>query len=288
MNWFLLAGLVFGPLLLARFPRLKPAPTGIEVRPFAPKLDMEVLIDASPDDPSVKPLVASLTGARPQPASIVIEPGATATGKHAMAVQIDPNVVFATPEALDRIAAALEKSPRLAVFPWQKTSSRVEALSTFFVLASAMTIGTPAKRYPTGLQAWKAGSTGRARVFAGGHVVAEKRFHGGVKEIVDGWSQRIANTRAADPASLLLTIAFFYSITSIAVRFAADPTMLNFGMYAAAVFAISLSIRQVGKFARLATAIYPLTLLFFYAIALRTSLTLRGQRAKAARSANDS
>lgn len=286
MNWYLLAGLVFGPLLLARFPRLKPAPTGIEVRPFAPKLDMEVLIDASPDDPAVKPLIASITGARPQPASVVVEPGAVATGKHAMAVQIDPNVVFATPEALDRIAAALETSPRLAVFPWQKTSSRVEALSTFFVLAAAMTIGRPAVRYPAELQAWKLNSTGRAKVFLGGHVVAEKRVHGGFKEIVDGWSQRIANTRAADPASLLLTIAFFYAITSVAVRFAMTPSLTNFGMYAAAVLAISVSIRQVGKFARLATAIYPLTLLFFYAIALRTSLTLRAQRARGRKTAS--
>lgn len=286
MNWYLLAGLLFGPLLLARFPRLKPAPTGIEVRPFAPKLDMEVLIDASPDDPAVKPLIASITGARPQPASVVVEPGATATGAHAMAVQIDPHVVFATPEALDRIAAALETSPRLAVYPWQKTSKRTEALSTFFVLGAMMTIGRPAVRYPAELQAWKLGSTGRAKVFAGGHVVAEKRFDGGVKDIADGWSARIANTRAADPASLLLTIAFFYSLTSIAVRFAMNPSLVNFGMYAAAVLAISVSIRQVGKFARLATAIYPLTLLFFYAIALRTSLTLRAQRARGRKTAS--
>ena len=277
---------------------LKPAPGGIVVRPDAPKLDMEVLIDASPDDATVKPLVASLTGARPQPASIVIEPGAVATSRHAIAVQIEPHVVLATPEALDRIATALQDAPRLAVFPWQKTSTRVEALSAFFVLASAMTngafsvlagIGTQARRYPSGLQAWLTGvtgggSTGKVKVFGGGHVVAEKRFDGGFREILDGWTARIANTRAADPAALLLTIAFFYVITYNPVRLFVDPSWATFGWYAASVFAISLCIRQVGKFARLATALYPVTLLFFYIVALRASLTLRSQRAKAARS----
>lgn len=294
MNLFLLAGLALGPLLLARIAHLKPAPTGIVVRPDAPKLDMEVVIDASPDDAAVKPLIASLTGQRPQPKSVVVEPGAEPTGKCAMTVVVEPQVVFATPEALDRIAAALQKDSRLAVYPWQKTSSRGEALSTFFVLASAMTngafsllagIGTEARRYPTGLQAYRAGSSGKAKVFGGGHVIAEKRFHGGVKEQIDGWTNRMALARAADPAALLLTIAFFYAITSVAVRFFANPGWTTFGMYAAAVFAISLCIRQVGKFARLATALYPLTLLFFFAIALRASLTMRAQRAKAAKAA---
>ena len=295
MNWVLLAGLALGPLLLARMAHLKPAPGGIVVSPTAPKLDMEVVVDSSPDNPVVKPLVASLTGMRPQPTSIVIEEGATPTGQASMTVVVEPQVVFATPEALDRIAAALVDSPRLAVFPWQKTSSRVEALSTFFVLASTMTngafsllagIGTMARRYPSGLQAWRAGSTGAAKVFGGGHVIAERRFEGGLRDIVDGWSRRIANMRAADPAALLLTIAFFYAITSCAIRLFIDPSWANFGLYAASVFAISLCIRQVGKFARLATAFYPVTLLFFYVIAIRASLTLRSQRARGKKTAS--
>ena len=180
------------------------------------------------------------------------------------------------------------------MYPWQKTASRCEALSTFFVLASAMTngafslfagIGTEARRYPTGLQAYRAGSSGKAKVFGGGHVVAERGSTAASQELIDGWTRASPRARAADPAALLLTIAFFYAITSIAVRFLANPSWATFGLYAAAVFAISLCIRQVGKFARLATAVYPVTLLFFFVIAVRASLTMRATRAKAAKAA---
>ena len=80
-----------------------------------------------------------------------------------MLVSIEPTVTLASPEALDRIAAALRSDTIVAVYPWQRTAKRYEALSTFFVLASAMTTGAftvfgrapkPA-RVPTGWCAMK-------------------------------------------------------------------------------------------------------------------------------------
>jgi len=273
-----LAELVLGPLLLARIPQLKPAPTGIVVRPDAPKLDMTVVLhgDAA---------VPSLTGQRPQPANT-----------KGTVVEVDESVVFATPEALDRIAAALDEDPTrpIAVYPWQKTVKRYEALSTFFVLASMMSTGAftvlgsrlkPA-RIPTGLRAARANAAGAPRVFGGGHVVAERKYADGVGDLVAGWTDRIVNARAAHPLALLLTIIYFVGAASVAIRLFSNPTWAHFGWYTAYVLSLSICIRQVGKFARLAAALYPITLAFFIVIALRASLTMRGQRARGARAAS--
>lgn len=295
MDWFTLTELVLGPLLLARVPHLRPSPGGIVVSPTAPALDMTIVIDAEPHDPALAPFVATLTGQRPPPADVVIEPGAVAPTGTAMVVTVEPDVTFASPEALDRIAAALDQEPDrpLAVYPWQKTAKRYEALSTFFVLASAMTTGAftvlgPAlkpARLPTALIATKVGASGPTRVFGGGHIVAERKYPNGVGGLVDGWTQRIVNARAAQPLALLVTIVFFYGATATGVRMIANPSWNHFGWYAAYVFSISLCLRQVGKFARLGAAVYPLTLAFFFFIALRASLTVRGQRARGGRAA---
>ena len=129
----------------------------------------------------------------------------------------------------------------------------------------------------------KTGATGPGRVFGGGHIVAERRFPNGVRELLDGWTRRIVDTRAAHPLALLCTIAFFYGAAATAVRLFADPSWAHFWWYAAFVFAISLCLRQVGKFARLATAIYPVTLACFFVVAARASFKLRSHRARAAR-----
>jgi hypothetical protein len=143
--------------------------------------------------------------------------------------------------------------------------------------------GFKTRRRPDGLVARRRDFTGEARVYGGGHIVAERRYPNGVGELVDGWTRRIQSTRAAHPFALLLTIVYFYGAAVTAVRLAADPTWAHFGWYAAYVFSLSICIRQLGKFARLATLLYPVTLAFFFAIALRASLTLRGQRARGAR-----
>lgn len=277
MDFVALAGLVLGPLLLARVPQLKPAPGGIVVSPTAPQLDMNFVGPAG-----------EITGQRPQPS---MREGAD------MLVTMEPTVTFASPEALDRIAAALAEEPDrpIAVYAWQKSAKRYEALSMFFLLASAMTNGAftivgralkPA-RLPTALTATKTGAAGPTRVFGGGHIVAERRFPGGVGELTNGWIERLQNARTAHPLGLLFTIVFFYGATATAVRFIADPSWNTFGWYAAYVFSISLCLRQVGKFARLATAIYPVTLLFFFVIAVRASFGLRAQRVRGARTLSD-
>ena len=121
MDVVTLAELVLGPLMLARVPTLPPAPGGIVVDPQAPTLDMRVV--AAP---------GTTTSQRPQP---------NMSDTAALVVTIEPTVTLASPEALDRVAAALDQYPIIAVYPWQKSAKRYEALSTFFVLASAMTTG---------------------------------------------------------------------------------------------------------------------------------------------------
>ena len=233
---FLIVGLTLGPLLLARFPRLGPAPGGIVVSPTAPKLDMRVVYDAS--DARSKPLVATLTGQRPQPAN------AEDTD---VVVTIEPQVQLATPEALDRIAAALEREAAIAVFPWQKTS-RAQAFSSYVALFDGMTL-----RHPTGLVARRA--PGSPRKYLGGHVVAEHP------------AARRSGPR--EPLAVLGAMVFFAAAALAAIQLVVDPSWANVGWYAAAVFSTSLCIRQVGKYARLATLVYPVALLYFVASRLR-------------------
>jgi hypothetical protein len=272
-----LVELVLGPLLLARVPTLRPAPGGIVVSPTARELDMEVV---APEGTNL-----GLVQQRPQPAFVT----QTDAGNGSIVVEAQQYVQLPSPEALDRIAAAVADDGAVAIYPWHKTAKRYEALSTFFVLASAMTngafsvFGLKTRRRPDSLVARRRDYTGDARVYGGGHIVAERRYPGGVGELVAGWTQRIQNTRAAHPLALLLTIAYFYGAAVTAVRFISDPTWAHFGWYAAYVFSISICIRQLGKFARLATVLYPVTLAFFFAISLRASLTMRGQRARGAK-----
>jgi hypothetical protein len=243
LTLLLVVGLLLGPLLLARLPKLPPAPGGIVVSPTAPPLDMRVVIKGDADDPQVKPLVASLTGQRPQPSNHA-DAGALVT--------IEPQVQLATPEALDRIAAELERHPHIAVFPWQKATERSDALGTFVALFDAMTISraTP----PTGLVARRAGDQSPPRVYLGGHVVAERPTS--------------RPNMASSPLPLLGALVFLAAVTIAATQLLLDPSWVHVGWYAAAVFSTSVCIRQIGKYARLATLVYPVTLAYFVAVTL--------------------
>jgi hypothetical protein len=226
----LLVGLVLGPVLLARLPRLPAAPGPIVVSPSA-KVDLTVLVDGQPAElPTQRPLPSNTGGPT---------------------VTMAPTVQLATPEALLRVATALEDNPAIAVYPWRKTATRKEALATFFVLYEAMTMARSAP--PTAFVARRpdASDDTAPKVYLGGHIVAER--------IATGWAAR--DTRE-HPLALVLTVAFFVACALCAIRFALDPSWATFGTYAAAVFAISLCLRQVGKFARLATIVYPVTLLY--------------------------
>jgi hypothetical protein len=232
----LLVGLLLGPLMLARLPRLPVAPGDVVVSPFA-KVDLTVLVDGQPAElPTQRPLPANTGGPT---------------------VVMAPTVQLATPEALLRVATALEDNPVIAVYPWRKTASRKEAFATFFVLYEAMTMAPSAP--PTAFVARRPDAADDAvpKVYLGGHVVAER--------IATGWDKQ--ETRE-QPLALVLTIAFFVACALCAVRLALDPSWGTFATYAAAVFAISLCLRQVGKFARLATIVYPITLVYWAVVAL--------------------
>jgi len=232
----LLLGLLLGPILLARLPRLPAAPGEIVVSPTA-KVDLTVLVDGQPQElPTQRPLPSNTGGPT---------------------VTMAPTVQLATPMALLQVATALEDNPAIAVYPWRKTATRKEALATFFVLYEAMTMARSAP--PTAFVARRpdAADDTVPKVYLGGHVVAQR--------IATGWDKQ--ETRE-QPLALLLTIAFFVVCALNAVRLAVDPSWATFGMYAATVFAISLCLRQVGKFARLATIVYPITLVYWAVIAL--------------------
>jgi hypothetical protein len=240
----LVAGLVLGPLLLARLPRLPKAPGPVVVSPTA-TVDLTVLVDGKP---------AELPTQRPLPSN---RGGAT--------VVMEPTVQLATPEALLRVATALADHSAIAVYPWRKTASRKEALAMFFVLYEAMTMAPSAP--PTGLVARRADAAEDAtpRVYLGGSVVAER--------IAQGWSDRATREQ---PLALLLTMVFFVACALCAVRLVVDPSWPTLALYVAAVFFISLCLRQVGKFARLATVVYPVSLLFWAAASLASPFRRRG------------
>ncbi len=251
----LLAGLALGPLLLIRVRHLPPAPGGVVVSPTAPKLDLAVVVDADASDPALRPLVASLTGQRPQPAHVVIEPGAQAPVGVGAVVTMKPDVVLSSPEALDRIAAQLEAYPVIAIYPWQKTTERTEAVAMFPVLVEAMGLATP-----TAVVAHRTATSNDAvpRTYFGGHIVAQRAYR-----------------ETHEHGSFLTTfLAVLYCASGVgaAALLVAVPNWAHFGLYAAYVSSISVCLRQVGRFARFATIVYPVTLLAFVVAALRRNL----------------
>lgn len=249
MTWILLAGLVLGPLLLARVRHFGPSPRGIEVRPFAPKLNLAVVVDADPNGAAVKPLVATLNGMRPQPAHIVIEPGATAPDGVDYVIEMAPDVVFATPEACDRIAHALDTHPSIAVYPWVKTGKPSDALQLLRTLFGALGSGAfsvvplPSTWRPTSMRAYKPGHRDeRPVVYGGGHVVAQPVGAGA------------RATGRGNPLSTLLAAAYL-ALAMVAV------TRLSLPLYVGYVFSISICLKQIAKFPRASALIYPAVLL---------------------------
>ena len=247
---FLILGVILGPLLIARVRQFGPSPRGIEVRPFAPKLNMAVVVDSAPDNPAVKPLVASLTGARPQPAHVIVEPGAVAPAGVDYVIELAPEVVFATPEACDRIAHALDTHPSIAVYPWVKTSKPVDALRLLPTLLEAMSCGAFAivplasKWRPVSMRAYKPGHRDdRSVVYGGGHVVAQP---------VGPRANGIPNL-----VSSLLATVYVGSALGAAVRLIIAPSWAAFAMYALYVFSISICLKQIAKFPRASALVYP-------------------------------
>lgn len=245
---------LLGPLLLARVRQFRPAPGGIVVRPDAPKLNMAVVVDSSPDNPVVKPLVASLTGARPQPAHIVIEPGATAPAGVDMVVEIEPDVVFATPEALDRIAHALDTHPSIAVQPWQKTSQRRDMWGLFPLLVKTLATGAfslvplGSRWKPSGLRAYKANAADATpTVYGGGHVVARV-------------GAQTSNGRY-NLIAALFALLYVAGCIGAVVGLITNPSWGSLGVYALYVLSLSICLRQIAKFPRASALIYPVTLL---------------------------
>ncbi len=253
MLYLLLAGAILGPLLVARVRHLPPAPGGIVVRPDAPKLNMAVVVDADPNDVVVKPLVATLTGQRPQPAVLIVEAGAADPTGVDVIVRIQADAVLATPEALDRIAAEVAAHGPIAVYPWVKTTTRMDSRSMFPSLFNAMGSGAfgvvrlPSKWTPVSLRAYKPGdANAKATVYGGGHVVAQ-----GVGARANG---------ARNPVAMALTVIYIALAVVAFGLLVTSPGWASFGVYVAYVFSLSMCLRQVGKFARLSAVVYPATL----------------------------
>ena len=207
-------------------------------------------MDSSPDNPAVKPLIASLNGARPQPSHIVIEPGATAPAGVDYVVELAPEVVFATPEACDRIAHALDTDPSITVYPWVKTAKPTDALQLLPTLVEAVGSGAfsvvplPSKWRPTSMHAFKAGHRDdRSVVYGGGHVVAQP---------VGPRATGMPNLLASVLAGVYVALA-----VGAAAGLIINPSWASFGLYAAYVFSISICLKQIAKFPRASALIYP-------------------------------
>lgn len=262
----LLAGLVLGPLLIARVRHFGPSPRGIEVRPDAPKLNMAIVVDSSAENPAVKPLIASLNGMRPQPAHIVIEPGATAPAGVDYVVEMAPEVVFANPEACDRIAHALDTHPSIAVYPWVKTAKPTDALRLFPTLMEALGSGAfsvvplPSKWRPTSLRAYTPAAAGaKPEIYGGGHVVA----------------QPLGPRAAGRPNVVSTVLAALYIALALGavVNLVLNPSWSAFGLYALYVFSLSICLKQIAKFPRASALIYPVVFVAGLGSALQNRAT---------------
>lgn len=128
-------------------------------------------------------------------------------------------------------------------------------------------------------------------VLGGGHEVRFRMYPGGVRQLVEGWTKNFAvgagSTRPVRLAAIVLWVTCLGS-----AAFALDdslrgslPLATGVALYLAFVGQLWLMFRQVGRFGIVTAALFPVPLVFFVAIFLRSlwrthvrhSVTWRGR-----------
>lgn len=227
--------------------------------------------------------------------------GARAASSPGRLVFLDADVVV-EPGGLERVLAEHDASGGLvSVQPWHDVRRPYEQLSAFFNLVSMMSIDafTPFGRRirPTGAfgpclvvdSATYEASEGHgapgvrgavlddvalaravatrgapATVLAGRGSLRFRMYPRGLGQLVEGWSKNFAGGAGGTrPLTLLLVVAWLSGLMVAAI----DRQPLLYGLH---VVQLAVLLRRVGRFSPLTALVYPVPLLFFLGVFLRS------------------
>ena len=228
---------------------------------------------------------------------------ASTSGGEDVLVFIDADVRLERPDVLDRLAAQVGAAPDglISVQPWHRTSRPVEQLSLFFNVAALMgsvaftVLGTRVR--PTlafgpvlacRLAAYEA-SGGHAHasvrgavaedialaqrfpsvaLFTGRPDVSFRMYPGGLRGLIQGWTKNIASGAASVRGWFaVLIVGWLWSLNG--------GWITSVWFYAASVVQVLVLGRRAGRFGPLSAAAYPVLVVCFLVIFLRSvALTL--------------
>lgn len=252
----------------------------------------------------------------------VASPAGDTGGADEVMVFLDADVRL-TRDALAEVVAERDRRGGLvSVQPWHETERWYEQLSCLFNVLAVMGTAMGSRRGPTGAfgpvlvtsrgDYDAVGGHGSVRdevvedlalarrfrdsdlpveVLEGGREIRFRMYPGGVRQLMEGWTKNFAlgagSTRLARLAAIVLWVTCLGS-AAFALRDSLQgrlPLVTGVVVYLAFVAQLTLMFRQVGRFAALTAAAYPVVLVFFMAVFVRSlwrthvrhSVTWRGR-----------
>ncbi len=232
--------------------------------------------------------------------------GAAAAGGEYL-LFLDADVRLDGSRGLDRLLACHRRGA-LSLLPWHETGSQTEGLSAFFNLLMAFgsmprglvgpSLFIPAAAY----EECGGHSKVRGHVLENLHLAAILRDQGtatasatgkgmlrfrmypsGLRALIDGWTKGFAAGAAATARSTMITIALWISCLFIAAGAAFFSPWLAamYGLYAAQLWWM---LGRIGRFPLWTALLYPLPLLFYVIVFIRSTgsagkrVTWKGRR----------
>lgn len=220
---------------------------------------------------------------------------------------LDADVELA-PDALARLVAEVEAGGGLvSVQPWHRTGSAVEGLSLFPNLVSMMAIDAfgplGGRLAPTGAFGPVLVARRRDHELAGGHqavraaamedvalaasyrraglpvtvlpgrgVVTFRMYRGGLGSIIEGWTKGLGDgVRRVRPLTLAAVVLWLSGLASVPLLVAAAPRT-GAALWAAYALQLGWLARRAGRFPWWSWVVFPVALLFFFAVFARSVL----------------
>jgi 4,4'-diaponeurosporenoate glycosyltransferase len=210
--------------------------------------------------------------------------------------------------ALDRLVAELDEGGAMvSVQPWHETERPYEQLSGLFNVIAVMGTGAGGRGEPTGafgpvmassadayhrvgghaavrdevvedlaLAARFRESGERVDVLTGGSSIRFRMYPAGVRQVVEGWTKNFASGAGSTrPIRLAAIVVWVTGLGSGAIALVdgfrgALPLALGLTLYALFVAQLYVLFRQVGRFGPVTALLYPLLLVFFVVVFVRS------------------
>jgi 4,4'-diaponeurosporenoate glycosyltransferase len=210
--------------------------------------------------------------------------------------------------SVDRLVAELaERGGLVSVQPWHETERPYEQLSGLFNVIAVMGTGAGGRGEPTGafgpvlassaelyrrlgghaavrdevvedlaLAARYRESGHPVDVLTGGSAVRFRMYPAGVRQVVEGWTKNFASGAGSTrPGRLAAIVVWVTGLGSGAIALldglrGSLPLAMGVTLYALFVAQLYVLFRQVGRFGALTALLYPLLLVFFVVVFVRS------------------